>query len=327
MLGIGLNSQIAFSANEIYKSIYNSTHKINKNIEAGFISVKNAIDKNSAAVNGLNRTFDDEFNNPEKRTIQIIFQNEEGEDEKLSKLFKQVPLFKDELLEGFNKYPEEISAAERYEIYKEIDNDENLPLIFSCWADPTFEKEFKYIFKYDFEESYPHKDTPITLPKEYNDKIPWYLYSHILKNIRCVFDFWNYLEAFREYLNKKIDNGVAKETWQANKDSYRFFKDNMDKFIYTAEMLAFARDWNPTKELKKKINDSIAYRKNIIDYYLKKFNSPLENFIIDLVEKYKKEELNIEINNMSSSKIILTINNYFLIIKRAPNVNVGNGDF
>lgn len=320
MLGIGLNSQIAFSTNEFSKSIYNSTYKINKSIEAGFISVKNAIDKNSAAVNGLNRTFDDEFNNPEKRTIQIIFQNEEGEDEKLSKLFKQVPLFEDELLEVFNKYPEEISATERYKIYKEMDNDEKLPLIFSCWADPTFEKEFKY----DSEESCPHKDTPIILPKEYNDKIPWYLYRHILKNIRCVFDFWNYLETFREDLNKKIDNGIAKEIWISNKDSYRFFQD---KFIYTAEMLAFARDWNPTEKLKKKINDSIAYRKNIIDYYLNKFKSPLENFIIDLVEKYKKEELNIEINNMSSSKIILTINNYFLIIKRAPNVNVGNGDF
>ena len=35
----------------------------------------------------------------------------------------------------------------------------------------------------------------------------------------------------------------------------------------------------------------------------------------------------IEINNISSSKIILIINNYFLIIKRAPNVNVGNRDF
>lgn len=320
MLGIGLNSQIAFSTNEFSKSIYNSTRKINKNIETGFISVKNAIVKNSAVANELNRTFDDEFNNPEKRTIQIIFQNEDGEDEKLSKLFKQVPLLKEEFLEGFNKYPEEISAIERYEIYKEIDNDEKLPLIFSRWADPTFEKEFKY----DSEENCPHKDTPIILPKEYNDKIPWYLYSHILKNIRCVFDFWNYLETFREDLNKKIDNGIAKETYISNKDFYRFF---MDKFIYTAEILAFARDWNPTEELKKKINDSIAYHKDIIDYYLKKFNSPLENFIIDLVEKYKKEELNIEINNMSSSKIILTINNYFLIIKRAPNVNVGNGDF
>ena len=46
----------------------------------------------------------------------------------------------------------------------------------------------------------------------------------------------------------------------------------MDKFIYTAEILAFARDWKPTEELKKKINDSIAYRKDIIDYYLNKFN-------------------------------------------------------
>lgn len=59
MLGIGLNSQIAFSTNEFSKSIYNSTRKINKNIETGFISVKNAIVKNSAAVNELNRTFDD----------------------------------------------------------------------------------------------------------------------------------------------------------------------------------------------------------------------------------------------------------------------------
>lgn len=73
MLGIGLNSQIAFSTNEFSKSIYNSTYKINKSIETGFISVKNAIYKNSDAVNGLNRTFDDEFNNPKKRTIQIIF--------------------------------------------------------------------------------------------------------------------------------------------------------------------------------------------------------------------------------------------------------------
>ena len=327
MLGIGLNGQIAFSAANISRSIEHTGNKINKSVREGYNGITSAINSNTSAINGLNSTFDNEFNNPNKRTIQIIFQNEDGEDEKLSKLFNQVPLFKDEFLEGFNKYPEELSEEGKQAIYKEIDEDESLKRAFTCWADYSSGDDFKYINKYDFEKGYESQETPIALPEKYNDTIPYYLYRHITDHIRCIFDFWNYVDAFKKDLKNKIDSGITKERFAENQGDWGYWRRWVDKYHYSAEELALVRDWNPTEELKKKINDSIDYRQDRIDYYLKKFNSPLQNFVTDLLDKYKKESINVEIKTINSFKIVLIINNYYLIVKRAPNVNVGNGEF
>ena len=118
-------SMIASSNREASIRAFQASDNFRRTYDARGIENAQAIKKVGKNIADLNDTFDDEFNNRQKRLIQIKLLDEDDEPVKLSEYFSQVPVFKEHLKNAF--YSETKQAHRKWhddryneEIYAQI---------------------------------------------------------------------------------------------------------------------------------------------------------------------------------------------------------------
>lgn len=94
-------SMIASSNREASIRAFQASDNFRRTYDACSTENAHAIKKLGKGVEELNETFDDEFNNRQKRLIQIKLADEDDEPIKLSEYFNQVPVFKEYLKNAF----------------------------------------------------------------------------------------------------------------------------------------------------------------------------------------------------------------------------------
>lgn len=124
-------SMIASSNREASIRAFQASDNFRRTYDACSTENAHAIKKLGKGVEELNETFDDEFNNRQKRLIQIKLADEDDEPIKLSEYFNQVPVFKEYLKNAF--YSETKQAHRKWhddryneEIYAQIQSMPNI---------------------------------------------------------------------------------------------------------------------------------------------------------------------------------------------------------
>lgn len=108
-------SMIASSNREASIRAFNASDNFRRTFDACSTENAHALKNVGKGLESLNDTFDDEFNNRQKRLIQIKFVDEDDEPVKLSEYFSRVPVFKEHLKNAF--YSETKQAHRKWHYY------------------------------------------------------------------------------------------------------------------------------------------------------------------------------------------------------------------
>lgn len=302
----------AFIASDNFRRTFNACSMENAH------AIKN-LGKN---VEDLNETFNDEFNNRQKRLIQIKLVNEDDEPVKLSEYFNQVPVFKEYLKNAF--YSETQQAHRKWhddnyneEIYAQIQSMPNIKEALNLLQDViTFNyaviphKIYNDFFMDRSSISDIHGHEKI-IHKGYN-----IIYAHFCG------DFTKRVKEYCEDQLKKLNGQIAIYKGQ-DRIPYGLEHDK-------SELEWILYNWDPlndptTLKYFKKLDDLVDQTR---EYAFEMLMCTQERELRRTVKSYLKPDISFELSSLDSSgeNAIFTLkkedSEAYLIIRLAPNVHV-----
>lgn len=275
------------------------------------------------SIDGLNETFDNEFNDRNKRLVQINFTNEDDEPVKLSEYFNQVPVFKEHLRSAFfsdtKKGHSRFSTdSHNQDLYNDIQNMPNikealeLVKFLTQWG--LIEQVIPYQVYEDFfmdTTSYYGVDDYRTLHKGFT--IIYY---------RFTADFVDKIKDYYRDEIKKLEGQIAlvKGIKNGNPFPYELKRDKYKAII---------EKWNPVdeeaQEYFKKIDDLVDQTR---DFAQEMLMCGQERYLRRAVRNFAKPGVSFELSSLdySGENVIFTLKKEdgeaYLIIRLAPNVHI-----
>lgn len=315
-------SMIASSNREASIRAFNASDNFRRTFDACSTENAHAIKNLGKSVEDLNGTFDDEFNNRQKRLIQIKLVDEDDEPVKLSEYFNQVPVFKEYLKNAF--YSETKQAHRKWHTY-----DYNEEIYAKIQSMPNIKEALELlqnVITYNY-NVIPHKiyedffmDQPTisdicgrekVIHKGYN-----IIYAHFCG------DFTKRVKEYCEDQLKKLNGQIA---------IYR----GQDRIPYgleheKSELEWILYSWDPlndptTLKYFKKFDDLVDQTR---EYALEMLMCAQERELRRTVKSYIKPDISFELSDLdySGENAIFTLKKEdgeaYLIIRIAPNVHV-----
>lgn len=315
-------SMIASSNREASMRAFAASDNFRRTYDARGIENAQAIKKVGKNIADLNDTFDDEFNNRQKRLIQIKLVDEDDEPVKLSEYFSQVPVFKEHLKNAF--YSETKQAHRKWhddryneEIYAQIQSMPNIKEALEL---------LQNVITYNY-SVIPHKiyndffmDDSIISDIHGHEKIIHKGYNIIYAHF-CG-DFTERVKKYYEDQLKRLNGQIAIYKGQ-DRIPYglEHEKSELEWILY---------DWDPlndptTLKYFKKFDDLVDKTR---EYALEMLMCAQERELRRTVKSYLKPDISFELSDLdySGENAIFTLkkedNEAYLIIRIAPNVHV-----
>lgn len=315
-------SMIASSNKEASIRAFQALDNFRRTYDACSTENTHAIEKVGKNIADLNDTFDDEFNNRQKRLIQIKLVDEDDELVKLSEYFKQVPVFKEHLKNAF--YSETKQAHRKWhddryneEIYAQIQSMPNIKEALELLQNVI---TYNYsVIPYKIYNAFFMDDSIISdihghekiIHKGYN-----IIYAHFCGD---------FTERVKEYCEDqlKILNGQIAIYKGQDRIPYglEHEKSELEWILY---------DWDPlndptTLKYFKKFDDLVDQTR---EYALEMLMCAQERELRRTVKSYLKPDISFELSDLdySGENAVFTLkkedSEAYLIIRIAPNVHV-----
>ena len=315
-------SMIASANREASIRAFNASDNFRRTFDACSTETAHAIKNLGKSVGDLNETFDDEFNNRQKRLIQIKLVDEDEEPVKLSEYFNRVPVFKEYLKDSFYSETKEdhrrLETRESKETtYDEIQNMPNIKEALNL---------LRNVIQYNY-EVIPHKVYKDLFQDEtYHDGIHS-VNEVIHKGFNIIFvhfcgDFVKRTKAYYEGELKKINGQIAIYKGR-NVGTFGLERDK-------SELEWILYNWDPlndptTLKYFKKLDELVDQTR---EFALEMLMCPQERELRRTVRSYLKPDVSFELSSLDSSggNAIFTLKKEdgeaYLIIRLAPNVHV-----
>ena len=303
---------------------FNASDNFRRTFDACSTENAHAIKNLGKSVENLNETFDDEFNNRQKRLIQIKIVNEDDEPVKLSEYFNQVPVFKEYLKNAF--YSETQQAYNKWHSHSREYDEEVYAQIQSM---PNIKEALdllRNVITFNFSTLIPHKiyhdffmddSTPdihgheSTIHKGYN-----IIYAHFCG------DFTKRVKEYCEDQLKKLNGQIAIYKGQ-DRIPYGLEHDK-------SELEWILYNWDPlndptTLKYFKKLDELVDQTR---EFALEMLMCPQERELRRTVKSYLKPDISFELSSLdySGESAIFTLKKEngeaYLIIRLAPNVHI-----
>lgn len=278
------------------------------------------------SVGKLNNTFDDEFNNREKRIIDVSLINEDEEPIKFSTFFNQPPVFKERLRDSFlGKTKSETHKCrgwgdsecyERERLHEYIQSQPNVAKVLDCIKNQARMINFDFmplkVYEDFFEDGLP-MSTPTTpdfaIHKGFN-----VIYVNFSKD-----DFVDKIEKYYENELKKARK-------------YESSVPRGMKYIGTPswEAQAIIDNWKPSersKELYKKLDELLDINRQEMQEELM---CDQEKYIHRTIRDYLKPNATYKFTDLDYDGKFASIlvknetEEAYLMIRQAPNVNIAS---
>ena len=277
------------------------------------------------SVGKFNNTFDDEFNNREKRIIDVSLINEDEEPIKFSTFFNQPPIFKEHLRDSFlretksEKYKRGWSNHECYErerLHEYIQSQPNVAKVLDCIKNEVRMINFDFmpmkVYEDFFEDGLP-MSTPTT-PK-----------FAIHKGFNVI-----YVNFSKDDFVGKIKKYYEDELKKARK--YESSVPKGMKYIGTPswEAQAIIDNWKPSersKELYKKLDELLDINRQEMQEELM---CGQEKYVRRTIRDYLKPNATYELTSLDYDGRFASIlvknetEEAYLMIRQAPNVNIAS---
>ena len=315
-------SKIASSNRDASILAFNASDNFRRTFDACSTANAHAIKNVGKNIANLNDTFNDEFNNRQKRLIQIKLSDEDDEPLKLSEYFNQVPVFKECLKGSF--------YSETKEDHRRWETSESKEVTYGEIQDMPNIKEALNLLHYVIQYNYkviPHKVYKDLFQDEIyhdglhnSDKV-------IHKGFNIIFvhfcgDFVNRTKAYYEGELKKINGQIALYKGR-NVGTFELERDK-------SELEYILYNWEPLKDeitLKyfKKLDDLVEPTR---EFAMEMLMCGQERNLRRTVREYLKPGISFELSSLDSSggNAIFTLKKEdgeaYLIIRLAPNVHV-----
>lgn len=277
-----IGSRINAGANEIANSIATSGARISSSIDIA-----------SENLSKINNTLDSEFNSKDKRLISIKLEDADGEELKLSHVFNDVPLFKEELTNIFNNTPTYVDNVRLNELLNQINKDTFLSRATCSMFNVPFNDDLSLLDE---------------IPEAIKYNMGNLDFNFTNPNNFVILNWYDNLKKTKEFLNKNLGSN--------------------NKIIINKDIIYSQLDahWEPSNKLKEHWNNILKMVKPKIDTYNDALY-PLNASIKSLMKSYLSEGLSFElVGTPTNDKIFMKIKKddetCYFTCKRAPNVNV-----
>lgn len=277
------------------------------------------------SVGKLNHTFDDEFNNREKRIIDISLVNEDEEPIKFSTFFNQPPVFKERLRDSFleetkserhKRYWGDRGCFERERLHEYIQSQPNVAKVLDCIKNQACMINFDFmpmkVYEDFFEDGLP-MSTPTT---------PEFAIHKGFNVIYVKFSKDDFVDKIKKYYENELKKA---RKYEAN------IPKGM-KYIGTPswEAQAIIDNWKPSKrskELYKKLDELLDINRQEMQEELM---CGQEKYINRTIRNYLKPNATYELTDLDYDGKFASIlvknetEEAYLMIRQAPNVNVAS---
>ena len=273
--------------------------------------VYKGLKKISKSINHLNDTFYDEFNNRDKRLLNITFSDEDDEPMKLSEYFEKVPLFKESFRKAFYSETQREHNSSFRGDYREMvyENIEKLPNIKKALEIIKFQTSINLdfmpvrVYRDFFEDDVECEN--MTFHKGFN-----------IINVRLTDDF---IPRVKDIYRKEIDK-INKFLPEYPRMTLKYDKSEFEWVVM---------NWNPsdeTKKLYKRIDELVDINREeaqemLMCYQEKNLRRSLKNFVKEGVTF--KMDLDYE-GKFTCVTLSKDNKEAYLIARLAPNVNVAS---
>lgn len=318
---------IASSNRDIARAQLSHLEDFNNNANIG--RVAGAFNDLNENINELTSTFNDEFNDRQKRLVQMYLSDEDDEPIKFSEYFNQVPLFKENLKTAFysetkKEYEKSVGSLHNEEIYATIQSISNIKEALKILGDLAHFMPWEILPKRIYDDFF--KDDTVYCDCFSKQKILHKGFSVIYT--RFCDDFVARIKDFYKKEAEKAETQIAIYKGQGNKAAYINLKQDLGEYKYIVNV------WDPlnnpsTKEQAmkyfKKIDDLVDQTR---EYAKEMFMCRQERELRKTVRAYLKPDISFELSKLDydGKSVAFTLKKddreAYLIIKAAPNVHV-----